>query len=58
MGLYKGLGAVLVGIIPKMAIRFTSYDAYKQALANKEGNITPGRTFLGELTPCCCLISI
>ena len=49
MGLYKGLGAVLGGIIPKMAIRFTSYDAYKQALRNKEtGDISPGATFLGR----------
>ena len=46
-GLYKGLGAVLGGIIPKMAIRFTSYEWYKQALANKEGNVTGRATFLG-----------
>ena len=52
LGLYKGLGAVLGGIIPKMAIRFTSYDAYKQALSNKEtGQITPQSTFLGK-SPC------
>lgn len=49
MGLYKGLGAVLGGIIPKMAIRFTSYEWYKQLLANKEtGAITSKSTFLGE----------
>lgn len=49
MGLYKGLGAVLSGIIPKMAIRFTSYDAYKNALRNKEtGDISPGSTFIGK----------
>nr|ACO57106.1 truncated mitochondrial succinate-fumerate antiporter [Aspergillus nidulans] len=34
LGLYKGLGAVLGGIIPKMAIRFTSYEQYKQLLAD------------------------
>ena len=28
LGLYKGLGAVCTGIIPKMAIRFTSYEWY------------------------------
>ncbi|GKT47538.1 succinyl-CoA--L-malate CoA-transferase beta subunit [Colletotrichum spaethianum] len=27
LGLYKGLGAVLTGIVPKMAIRFTSFEA-------------------------------
>jgi solute carrier family 25 citrate transporter 1 len=36
LGLYKGLGAVITGIVPKMAIRFTSFEAYKRMLANKE----------------------
>ena len=49
MGLYKGLGAVLGGIIPKMAIRFTSYEAYKQALANEEGVVSSRATFLAGL---------
>lgn len=49
MGLYKGLGAVLGGIIPKMAIRFTSYESYKQMLADKEtGAVTSKATFLGK----------
>jgi solute carrier family 25 citrate transporter 1 len=26
LGLYRGLGAVLTGIVPKMALRFTSYE--------------------------------
>lgn len=52
MGLYKGLGAVLGGIIPKMAIRFTSYEWYKQLLASKEtGQITSKATFLGKFRP-------
>ncbi|KZT58583.1 mitochondrial carrier [Calocera cornea HHB12733] len=33
LGLYKGLGAVLVGIVPKMAIRFSSFEQYKQLLS-------------------------
>ncbi|KAJ5329540.1 hypothetical protein MYU51_007113 [Penicillium brevicompactum] len=50
LGLYKGLGAVLGGIIPKMAIRFTSYEAYKGALADKEtGHVTSKATFLAGL---------
>jgi len=49
LGLYKGLGAVLTGIIPKMAIRFTSYEWYKQLLANKEGKISGRGTFLAGL---------
>jgi len=47
-GLYKGLGAVLTGIVPKMAIRFTSYEWYKQALAHEDGHISGQGTFLGK----------
>jgi solute carrier family 25 citrate transporter 1 len=49
LGLYKGLGAVLGGIIPKMAIRFTSYEYYKQLLASKETmEVSRKGTFMGE----------
>ncbi|KAL2163968.1 hypothetical protein VTH06DRAFT_3181 [Thermothelomyces fergusii] len=43
LGLYKGLGAVLTGIIPKMAIRFTSFEWYKQLLADKQTGVLSGR---------------
>jgi len=50
LGLYKGLGAVMTGIVPKMAIRFTSFEAYKQLLANKEtGSVSGQATFLAGL---------
>ncbi|KKZ67655.1 hypothetical protein EMCG_06715 [[Emmonsia] crescens] len=50
LGLYKGLGAVLSGIVPKMAIRFTSYGWYKQALCNKEtGKISGSANMLAGL---------
>lgn len=50
LGLYKGLGAVLTGIVPKMAIRFTSFESYKQFLANKEtGAVTGKATFMAGL---------
>ncbi|CAG8193874.1 unnamed protein product [Penicillium nalgiovense] len=50
LGLYKGLGAVLGGIIPKMAIRFTSYESDKGMLADKEtGVVTSKATFLAGL---------
>ncbi|KAI2470348.1 mitochondrial carrier [Annulohypoxylon bovei var. microspora] len=50
LGLYKGLGAVLTGIVPKMAIRFTSFEAYKQMLADAETQTVSGRgTFLAGL---------
>lgn len=52
LGLYKGLGAVVTGIVPKMAIRFTSFEAYKKLLANKETGIVSGQaTFIGKLGP-------
>ncbi|KAI1848476.1 hypothetical protein JX265_008742 [Neoarthrinium moseri] len=49
LGLYKGLGAVLTGIVPKMAIRFTSFEAYKQMLADGNGVVTGKATFLAGL---------
>lgn len=49
LALYKGLGAVLTGIIPKMAIRFSSYEAYKRMLADKEGNVNNTATFFAGL---------
>ncbi|GAA6047514.1 hypothetical protein JCM3770_005784 [Rhodotorula araucariae] len=42
LGLYKGLGAVVTGIVPKMAIRFASFEQYKHFLANKETGKTSG----------------
>ena len=48
LALYKGLGAVMTGIVPKMAIRFTSYEWYKQLLADRNTGAVSGRsTFLG-----------
>ncbi|OAT06640.1 succinate/fumarate mitochondrial transporter [Blastomyces gilchristii SLH14081] len=50
LGLYKGLGAVLSGIVPKMAIRFTSYGWCKQALSNKEtGKLSGSANMLAGL---------
>lgn len=50
LGLYKGLGAVVTGIVPKMAIRFTSFEWYKQQLADKQTGIISGQgTFMAGL---------
>ena len=50
LALYKGLGAVLTGIVPKMAIRFTSFEAYKQYLADPTTGVVSGQaTFLAGL---------
>jgi solute carrier family 25 citrate transporter 1 len=40
LGLYKGLGAVVAGIVPKMAIRFMSFEYYKAFMANPETGLT------------------
>ena len=48
LALYKGLGAVLSGIVPKMAIRFTSFETYKGWLADRETGVTSvGNIFIG-----------
>ncbi|WWC73746.1 uncharacterized protein I206_107718 [Kwoniella pini CBS 10737] len=49
LGLYKGLGAVISGIVPKMAIRFASFETYKGWLSNSDGKISPSSTFLAGL---------
>ncbi|QEU58932.1 Sfc1 [Kluyveromyces lactis] len=47
LAFYKGLGAVVIGITPKMAIRFSSYEFYRTLLADKEtGKVSTGNTFI------------
>ncbi len=40
LSLYKGLGAVVIGIVPKMALRFSSYEFYRVACYAPDGSIT------------------
>ncbi|OBZ69577.1 Succinate/fumarate mitochondrial transporter [Grifola frondosa] len=50
LALYKGLGAVLSGIVPKMAIRFASFERYKSWLADKStGKTAVGNIFIAGL---------
>ena len=35
--LYSGLSAVMAGIVPKMAVRFSSFDIFKGWLGDREG---------------------
>ncbi|KAJ8076624.1 Mitochondrial succinate-fumarate transporter [Marasmius tenuissimus] len=49
LALYKGLGAVLSGIVPKMAIRFASFEAYKGWLADETGKTSVGNIFIAGL---------
>ncbi|KAJ3317798.1 hypothetical protein HDU76_001046 [Blyttiomyces sp. JEL0837] len=45
--LYKGLGAVVSGIVPKMAIRFSSFEFYKEWLADPVTKKTSSAAGLG-----------
>ncbi|KDQ55027.1 hypothetical protein JAAARDRAFT_37562 [Jaapia argillacea MUCL 33604] len=48
--LYRGLNQSLVGIVPKMSVRFASFDVYKRWLAGGvPGKSTLGDTFLAGL---------
>ncbi|KAJ9087165.1 Mitochondrial succinate-fumarate transporter [Entomophthora muscae] len=49
LALYKGLGAVVSGIVPKMAIRFSSFEYYKSLMAQEDGTVPVTRTFLAGL---------
>ncbi|CAG8521877.1 9955_t:CDS:2 [Cetraspora pellucida] len=50
LALYKGLGAVVTGIVPKMAIRFSSFELYKSWLADKTtGKVSTTATFFAGL---------
>lgn len=44
--LYKGLSAVVSGIVPKMAIRFSSFEWYKSIMAASDGTVSRPKTFL------------
>lgn len=46
LSLYKGLGAVVIGIVPKMALRFSSYEFYRSLLYAPDGSITSANTFI------------
>jgi len=47
LALYKGLGAVVTGIVPKMAIRFSSFEFYKSLAPTspETGKIAPSGVF-------------
>ncbi|KAI8145833.1 mitochondrial carrier domain-containing protein [Fennellomyces sp. T-0311] len=47
--LYKGLGAVVSGIVPKMAIRFSSFELYKSWMADANGKVSTTAVFLAGL---------
>ena len=40
LGLYRGMSAMMVGIVPQYAVRFGSYDALKNRLSDKHGDLS------------------
>lgn len=59
--LYKGLSAVCIGIVPKMAIRFSSYGLYRSFFTDADGNISGPLTFLSGvmagITEACIVVN-
>lgn len=47
--LYKGFDAVLTGMGPKMAVRFTSFEMYKSSMATLSGELSGSAVFLSGL---------
>ncbi|KCV70141.1 solute carrier family 25, member 46 [Fonticula alba] len=48
-GLYRGLSSLLVGSIPKAAVRFLGFEEFKKLLMDEDGRMTPGRNFMAGL---------
>mgnify|MGYP003363295357 FL=1 len=62
LALYKGLGAVVLGIVPKMAIRFSSFEFYKSMMSDKKtGKVSGIATFtsgvLAGVTEACAVVN-
>ncbi|CAH1118500.1 unnamed protein product [Phaedon cochleariae] len=48
LGLYRGLSVLLYGSIPKSAVRFGSFEAFKNKMAREDGTLSPsGRLLCG-----------
>jgi len=49
LGLYSGLTTLVVGSIPKAAVRFAAFNQFKEMLKDKDGKLTPLRTMLAGM---------
>jgi solute carrier family 25 citrate transporter 1 len=49
LGLYRGLSPVLIGSMPKAAIRFGGYTYFSNALKNEQGKLSSMRTLAAGL---------
>ncbi|KAF2880823.1 hypothetical protein ILUMI_25356 [Ignelater luminosus] len=45
-GLYRGLSVLLYGSIPKSAVRFGAFEAFKNKMKDEKGNLSPGGRLL------------
>jgi solute carrier family 25 (mitochondrial citrate transporter), member 1 len=48
-GLYRGLPSLLIGSIPKSAVRFFGFEQFKKVLLDEQGVLSPRNTFLAGL---------
>jgi solute carrier family 25 citrate transporter 1 len=48
-GMYRGLSSLIIGSIPKAAVRFSSFELFRNYLKNGKGEITPIKTFVAGL---------
>lgn len=47
--LYRGLSSLIVGSIPKAAVRFAAFNAFSQLLADETGKLPGYKTMLAGL---------
>ena len=48
-GLYRGLSSLLIGSIPKAAVRFWAYEECRKMLMDENGKMSAGRSFAAGL---------
>eukprot|EP00050_Salpingoeca_kvevrii_P017076 m.61472 g.61472 ORF g.61472 m.61472 type:complete len:311 (+) comp7342_c0_seq2:31-963(+) len=48
-GFYRGISSLLYGSVPKVGVRFMSYEVARNMLVDKDNRLTPARTFLAGL---------
>lgn len=57
LALYRGLSAVMAGIVPKMAVRFSAFESYKNWLGASDGGIK-GKLVVRHYDGCICTESV
>ena len=48
-GLYRGLSSLLIGSIPKAAVRFWAYEECRKMLMDENGKMSAARSFTAGL---------